>query len=207
MGFVFSATAQNVKPSLGALDGHGFGYEGGMLVYYPWFSPTKTVDFGQQQAVFKYKCSALLAGTEHVATVSIVTSLNPSKLWESDFHRFTAIYGGLADPKQDKNIVTKSDLNLAAKSYVGKESESLCDLVSKKSLKDLLRDTSLGQAASLNEKFEKDLKSPFEFQVQSVKAELPEELLRALALKGIEKPAPKVAYKKPAPQSCCCPLQ
>lgn len=188
---------------VGSLGWHGFGYENGQLVDNPWFGKTKKVDMGEQVLTLVYNCSTLIAGTQHVPMVNVVTALSPSHLWETDFHRLVAIYGGLSNNLADKDIVTKLDLFMAASTYIGQHQEEMCALAAKKSLKEMLASPSLSFAVDLSDMTRFDKASPFDLKVQTVKVVLPEELLRALALKAIE--TPKVMRQNAAvPQQKCC---
>ena len=198
--------------------GHGFGYTDGVLMYSPWFGKLKGVLMTEQTVRLEYKCTALVKGTEHVATVVITAAVNPSLKVESDFHRLIAVYGAVGTKEGSKNMVNADDIRAGATTYLGQFQERLCGLIYGRSLKDLLKDPSIGYAEMLGRLVKQDLSSPFEVKVQTVRVVFPEEFLRALALKALEvPPAPKVV-KKPAkpkvakpvavhPQPCCACMQ
>lgn len=217
----FSAFAQSVHTPVGDLNlSNSFGYSKGMLIYKPWvFGHEKTVDMGEQISTTGFKCPKLIDGTEHTVTVNVTVAFNPSLLWETEYHRLVAVYGALGTPNGNKNIVNKDDTKAGLVTYLGQWQEALCGAVAKKSTKELLTDPSVGLTPSLSEQIKADQRAPFEIKIQTTRAILPEEFLRKLALKGLEKPAPVPVVKKPAakkpvakpapataPQSKCCSI-
>lgn len=210
----FSAVAQSAHTPVGDLNlSNSFGYSKGMLIYKPWvFGYEKTVDMGEQISTPSFKCSKLIDGTEHTVTVNVTAAFNPSLLWETEYHRLVAVYGALGTPKGNKDIVNKDDLKAGLITYLGQWQTFLCDSSTKKSVKELLVDPSIDATPSLAERIKADLRAPFEVKVQTIRVVLPDELLRKLAAKALEKPAPvpvpavkKPKVTAPAPQnSCCC---
>lgn len=162
-----------------------FGYTDGQLVYRPYYGTNKSVYMSSQEASFSYACPRLrVPETDHALRIKVTAAFNPSLLWETDYHRLVAIYGSIARPNGDKNIVAAEDVVLGVKTYIGQHQEVLCRLAGTKSLDELLHDPSLGAAGELNRYFRRDAHSAFDILVQTTSVELPEELLRALALKG-----------------------
>lgn len=208
----FSAFAQPAHTPVGDLNlVNSFGYSKGMLIYKPWvFGYEKTVDMGEQTSMGYFNCPQMIAGTEQSAVFTITATFNPSLLWETEFHRLVAIYGALGTPNGNKNVVNKDDVKAGVLTYLGQWQEVLCRVVAQKSLKELLVDPTISIFPS---PVENNQQAPFEIKIQTVRAVLPEDFLRKLALKGLGKPAPAPVAKKPvakpapapAPQnSCCC---
>lgn len=165
-----------------------FGYTGGFLVYRPYYGPNKSVFMTQQLHEFAYECPRLrVPETDHALRVKVLAAVNPSLLWETDYHRLVAIYGAIARPNGDKNVISAEDVILGSKTYIGQHQEVLCRIASTKSLVDLVRDPSIGAAEELNRFFRRDASSAFDVLVQTTTVELPKDLLRALALKGLIK--------------------
>ena len=117
-----------------------------------------------------------------------MAAISPSLLWETDYHRLVSRHGANSGKHVNKNVVSAEDVIAGAKTYVGQHQEKLCQFASTKSLAELLRDPSLGAAEELNRYFRRDAKAEFDVLVQKTSVELPEALLRALALKGVIKP-------------------
>ena len=212
LGVLFSAFAQTtpqpaVRSTVGSLDAFDtFGYRDGQLQYRPWTRPNKSVDMTEHAVQLGYRCTGLIPGTQHTAVVEVVAAVNPSLLWETEYHRLVAIYGAIGTKGGNKNIVNKDDVATGVVSYIGQQHEAMCAQAAKKSLKDLLTDPSIGYAATLNESVKRDARSPFDIKVQTVRVILPEELLRSLALKGLPAdPAPVAKPKKAAPQTPAAP--
>lgn len=165
-----------------------FGYTNGQLVYRPYWGGNKSVYMTEQMADPSYECPRLrVPETDHVLRVKVTAAVNPSLLWETDYHRLVSIYGGLSG-HNNPNTVTAADVKMGVKTYLGQHQEALCRFAATKSLPELLRDPSLGAAEELNRYFRRDARSPFDILVQTTSVELPEPLLRALALKGVTKP-------------------
>jgi len=208
---VATSDIPNVAPSgkISSLDNwmDSFGYEVGQLAYRPSIGWHKSVEMAEQTVTKEYKCTALTAGTDHFPTVVVVAVANPSLLWESknEYHRLVAIYAN----GRSKNAVTPEDIAAGVSNYLGQWQERMCALANKP-MKELLQDPSLGFAETLTALVEGDERSPFDIKVQTVKVVSADELTRALALKGLEKPAPAPVAKKPtakpapAPQTGCC---
>ena len=198
---IAAPTARSVVGDYNSFSG-ALGYRNGQLLSRPFFDRNKSADMTEQVVYLPYKCMAIIAGTEHVPTIVITATVNPSLLWEGEFHRLVAIYGNLADKSGDTNRVTKADIEAGVDSYIGQHQERLCGVVAKKSLKDMLADASGGFADELNGLIEADTRSPFKVKVQTTKIVLPEELLRALALKAVEKlVTPPPAKKSTQPKA------
>ena len=189
--------------------GSTFGYVEGQLRYSPWFGARKSVHMGEQVILFTYKCSALIPNTEHTAMIAVTASVVPTIRWESEYHRFVSIYGAYGTKGGNKDIVTGSDVHAGAITYVGQWQEHMCAIAKKMSANDILSDNSITFAGELTKLIKRDAMSPFEIRTQTAKVVLPEELLRALAKKGLEaklvqKPEPKRGKAMPNPQSCPC---
>lgn len=200
---VFPARKASVVKSLDGFD--TFGYRKGELVYSPWWGGDKKVSMTEQVTTFRYQCTRLISGTQHVATIRVTTAVSPSLIWEADYHRLVAIYGAVGTKGGNKDVVNGEDVIFGASTYLGQYQEMLCEMIARKSLADILIDPSAGLASGLGNLIRQDASAPWEMKIQTVRVELPDELLRALALKGIE-PAPKAvtppcgpAPKKPIP--------
>lgn len=166
-----------------------FGYTIGQLVYRPYWGANKSVYMTEQMVDPSYECPRLrVPETDHVLRVKVTAAVNPSLLWETDYHRLVAKHGATSGKHADKNVVSADDIKKGVERYIGQHQEALCQLAATKSLADLLRDPSLGAADGLNHRFQRDAKAEFEVAVQTTSVELPEALLRALALKGVTKP-------------------
>lgn len=163
-----------------------FGYRDGFLFYrpYPMFGPNKAVFMRQQQRDFVYTCSKLrVPETDRDLRIKVTAAVNPSLLWEPDFHRLVSIYGAISGQHTDTNVVSAEDIFVGAKTYVGQHQEELCRLASTKSLDDVLRDPSLGAAGVLNRYFHRDARAHFEVVVQLTEVDLTKEDYRVIGLK------------------------
>lgn len=218
LGVLVSAFAQTTpqvaaRSTVGSLDRFDtFGYRDGQLLYRPWTSPNKSVEMTEHAVQLGYRCTGMIPTTQHTAVIEVVAAVNPSLLWEIEYHRLVAIYGAIGTKNGNKNIVNKDDVAVGVMSYIGQQHEVMCAQAAKKSLKDLVTDPSIGYAATLNDLVKRDARSPFDIKVQTVRVMLPEELLRSLALKALSAdPAPvakpkKVVPKPAAPATTCCLL-
>jgi hypothetical protein len=200
-------TKQTAVAAVGSLDNwwDRLGYRDGMLQYRPFIGPNKSVDMTEQVVKIPYKCAVMIQGTEHLVTVLVQTAVSPSRLWESDFHRLVAVHAGTGTKKGNLNTVTGDDIMAGALVHLGQRQERMCQVASKKSLSALLDDPTAGFAEELNKP---DAGSPFLVKVQTTEVDLPKELLRALAKKGLAAvaTAPKKVAPKPMqrpPQQCC----
>ena len=101
-----------------------FGYTNGQLVYRPSFGANKSVFMTEQVAdLTKFECPRMkIAGTTEQLAIQLRAAFKPSLLWESDYHRLVAIYGG-AD---NKNIVRDIDVRNGVESYLLQHVEALC---------------------------------------------------------------------------------
>lgn len=166
-----------------------FGYTDGQLVYRPYSGANKSVHMTEQGVELSYECPQLrVPETDHVLRVRVTAAVSPSLLWETDYHRLVAKHGATSGKHTNENFVSAEDVAVGAKTYVGQHQEKLCQLAATKSLADLFRDPSLGAAEELNRYFRRDARAEFDVLVQKTNVELPEALLRALALKGVIKP-------------------
>ena len=206
--------AQSTPPAIPAVGGlhhwWGFGYARGWLVSDPVANPTKSVSASQQLITFTYNCTKVIVGTTTVARVEVVTAITPSKIWESgEFDRLVAVYGGTGSEEGDKNVVTASDVAVGAGRYLGQRQERICALVAGKSLRALVSNPGIGFAEELGKLLASDQRSPFEFQVQTTKVVLPEELMREIALRGLDAvaplPKPRKVSKRPASKPATAP--
>ncbi|TXH02031.1 MAG: hypothetical protein E6R05_04795, partial [Candidatus Moraniibacteriota bacterium] len=96
-----------------------FGYTNGQLVYRPYWGGNKSVYMTEQMADPSYECPRLrVPETDHVLRVKVTAAVNPSLLWETDYHRLVSIYGGLSG-HNNPNTVTAADVKMGVKTYLG----------------------------------------------------------------------------------------
>ncbi len=203
--------ASTQKSTVGDYYGiNSFGYRDGMLISRPYFGQAKTVDMGEQMVTLPYKCTGFIVGTKHVPTVEVVAAVNPSLLWETEYHRLVAIYAALSTfgnggSLGDRNIVTKADMKAGVTNYIGQWQERFCAEVGKKTLRDLIANSSFGYADVLNGLVKADARSPFEVKVQTVKVIGLEELTRSLALEALDTRPKAPGPAKPKAITPICP--
>lgn len=174
-----------------------FGYRDGQLLYKPLMGKNKAVYMSEQTTQLLYKCSALVANTQHSIFVEVVAAVAPSVIWESEYHRLVAVYA----KGDDKNEVTANDVMSGVANYVGQWQERMCTMA-KRSVNDFLSDPGLVFAEVLTEIAAEDVRSPFDIKVQTVKVILPDELVRAVAVGQVkvQPPSVKKPESKPTPK-------
>lgn len=160
----------------------GFGYTNGQLVYRPSFGSNKSVSMTEQVAdLTKFECPRMkIAGTTEQLVIQLRAAFKPSLLWESDYHRLVAIYGG-AD---NKNVVRDIDVRKGVENYLLQHVEALCQHAATKPIVELLRGGELiGAAATLNAFVRKDTAAPFDIMVHTTRVVVPQAFVDGLALK------------------------
>lgn len=167
-------------------------YVNGLLEHSPfWFwGQKKRVEMTERVQMFRYECHDLIPGTQHRPIIEVMAAVKPSRLWEVEYHRAVAIYGGLGtgEDLSQKDVVNQNDIQQGAATYLGQHQEALCALVRSMSLTDMLERPSLGAAGVLNEWVKKDAIALFDITVQTTKVVVPDALTQSLALKATAQP-------------------
>lgn len=181
-------TERRVSKEVGVYnDWNVFGYRDGFLLYrpYPLFGFNKSVYVTQQIVELSYECAYLrVPETDMLLKVKVAAAVNPSLLWEADYHRLVAIYGAIGGLHANKDVVTAEDVKKGVERYIGQHQEALCRLASAKSLNDILQDPSLGSAEELNRYFRRDAGAAFDVLVQTTEVDLSKDDYRVIALKA-----------------------
>lgn len=158
-----------------------FGYTKGLLVYKPYYGDSKSVYMTEQVAdLTKFECPRMkISGTTEQLVIQLRAAFKPSLLWETDYHRLTAIYGG-AD---NKNIVRDIDVRNGVENYLLQHVEALCQYAATKPIAELLRGELVGAAAALNAYVRKDATVPFDILVHTTRVVVPQAFVDGLAEK------------------------
>jgi hypothetical protein len=176
-------------------------YEGGWLVYDPWWSTGQKVQMTEQTLVQGYECPAFVEGQPHRLTIQVEYAVKPTRRVEREFYRFVAIYAGLADARASKNVVTHADIKAGVLTYLGQHREVLCSALEGKSLSEVRLGNWLGWAKQVTAWAASDDNGYFEVTVQSTKVDVPQVLKDWLVQKGVEattKPPCSPAKRTPA---------